>query len=99
MLKKIGILFWACALLLAPAGFAHQTSDSYLALSLTNNGIEGRWAISLRDLDHVLQIDENHDGEVSDSELSQSRSKVESYVFTHLKIAIGAKSVRIAPSG
>jgi len=99
MLKTIGILVWACALLLAPASFAHQTSDSYLALSLTNSRLEGRWAISLRDLDHVLQIDENHDGEVSDSELSRSRSKVESYAINHLKIGIDAKSVRIAPSG
>ena len=38
---------------------AHQTSDSYLALTLTNSYIEGRWSIALRDLNHVLEIDKD----------------------------------------
>jgi hypothetical protein len=78
---------------------AHQTTDSFLALALTNNRIDGTWAISLRDLDHVLAVDENKDGEISDAELSRGRSKIESYVLTRLKIEIGGKEAKITTTG
>src|ERR1041385_6684173 len=99
MTKLLPILLCALFLSAPRATFAHQTTDSYLALSLTNQQIEGRWAISLRDLDHVLNVDEDKDGEVSDEELSKARPRIENFAFTHLKIQIDSKLVQPQPTG
>jgi hypothetical protein len=86
-------------LFLAAPNRAHQTSDSYLALSLTSSPIEGRWAIALRDLNHVLEIDQNKDGEVSDEELKNGRSAIEKYSFERLKISSDGKPLKPASTG
>jgi hypothetical protein len=99
MFNRVSILLCAALVVLAPNCFAHQTSDSYLALSLTHNHIEGRWAISLRDLDHVLIIDQDQDGEASDEELARARPKIEKYAFDRLKIAIDSKIVEPKTTG
>lgn len=93
-------VFWCglASFFLMPV-LAHQTTDSFLALALTNNRIEGKWSISLRDLDHVLSVDENKDGEVSDAELSRGRSKIESYVLTRVFFEIGGKAAKITTTG
>jgi hypothetical protein len=85
------LLLFAMFLVLAPRALAHQTTDSYLALTVTNQQIEGRWAIALRDLDHLLTIDEDKDGEVSDAELTKGRPKIEKYAFSHLRVEIGGE--------
>jgi hypothetical protein len=88
------LLFW-----LAPGIFGHQTTDSYLSLSVTNKQIEGRWAISLRDLDHILTVDEDKDGEVSDTELSKATPKIEQYAFSRLKVVVDSQQVEPQRTG
>lgn len=85
--------------LFAAASRSHQTSDSYLALTLTNSRILGRWAIALRDLNHVLEIDKDKDGEVSDEELKQCRSAIETYSFRRLKIESENQILTPKPTG
>ena len=99
MFKSVTILLCALFFWLAPGILGHQTTDSYLALSLTNKQIEGRWAISLRDLDHVLAVDEDQDGEVSDAELSKANPKIEQYAFDHLKVLVDSKPVQPQHTG
>jgi hypothetical protein len=99
MFKSVTILLCALFFWLAPGILGHQTTDSYLALSLTNKQIEGRWAISLRDLDHVLAVDEDKDGEVSDAELSKANPKIEQYAFDHLKVLVDSKPVQPQHTG
>ena len=99
MAKWIWMAVFVAFATLIPNVFGHQTTDSYLALSLTNNRIEGRWAISLRDLDHVLTVDEDKDGEVSDAELAKSRPKIEDYAFRRLKIEVNSKTVKAESTG
>ena len=99
MAKILAILLVALCIWRAPEVLGHQTTDSYLALSLTNKQIEGRWAISLRDLDHVLTIDEDKDGEVSEAELLTGRSKIEKYAFDRLKIVVDSKAVEPQAAG
>jgi hypothetical protein len=79
--------------------FGHQTTDSYLSLGVTNNRIDGRWSIALRDLDHVLAIDEDKDGEVSEVEMAKGRPRVEKYAFGRLKIMVDAKAAELQTSG
>jgi hypothetical protein len=55
------------ALVLHTAAWAHKPSDSYLTLRAAagSNDIAVRWDIALRDLDYVLQLDRNGNGEIS----------------------------------
>lgn len=98
MATRISLLVFV--LLFGAGGvIAHQTTDSFLALSLANQQIQGRWAISLRDLDHVLTIDVNKDGEVSDTELTAATLKIENYAFDHLEVRINSRAIRPNPTG
>jgi hypothetical protein len=99
MTKFLSILLLAAAFCVAPEVHGHQTSDSYLALSLTNQQFRGRWAIALRDLDHVLTVDADKDGEVSDAELSNARPKVEGYAFDRLKVVVDGEVVQAQVNG
>ena len=54
-------------LVLHSAAWAHKPSDSYLTLRTTegSNNITMRWDIALRDLDYVLQLDRDGNGDLS----------------------------------
>lgn len=68
-------LCFLAALLLQGAAWAHKPSDSYLTLRATagSNDIAARWDIALRDLDYVLQLDRDGNGELTWGEV-RSRS-------------------------
>jgi hypothetical protein len=70
-----------------------------LALSLTNGRLEGRWSIALRDLNHVLEIDKDKDGEVSPQEMQDSRPAIETYSFQRLKLESESKHLPAQPTG
>jgi hypothetical protein len=52
------LLLWV-----APAQ-AHKPSDSYLALSLAGDRVDGQWDIALRDLDYAIGLDADGNGEI-----------------------------------
>ncbi len=61
---------WALALTLALAGtspaWAHKPSDSYLHLrAVPQDRVEMRWDLALRDLDLLLQVDRDGNGEIT----------------------------------
>ncbi|HTL92607.1 MAG TPA: hypothetical protein VL176_09680, partial [Steroidobacteraceae bacterium] len=88
---------WRCWLALvlscctAPA-YAHKPSDSYLTLSVASSGelLRGQWDIALRDLDFVLGLDANADGEITWAELKAARGRIVDYAFRRLRVeAVG----------
>jgi signal transduction histidine kinase len=62
------------ALLSSPAA-AHKPSDSYLTLRGEPDGIAVRWDIALRDLDYVLQLDRDGNGELTWGEVRQRSTR------------------------
>lgn len=81
---------WLFALLLivAPA-WAHKPSDSYLHIELGPQNFSGRWDIAVRDLEYVIGIDANDDGEITWGELRRTQPTIESYALSRLKVARG----------
>jgi hypothetical protein len=71
------------ALLCAPA-WAHKPSDSYLTLRGEADGIAVRWDMALRDLDYVLQLDRDGNGELSWGEVRQRSGEIERLAVSHL---------------
>ena len=74
------------------AALAHKPSDSYLTLSAsptqaqttqTGQSITARWDIALRDLDYVLQLDRDGNGELTWAETRQREADI-------TKLATGA---------
>ena len=56
-----------------PAASAHLSSDSYLRIDATDQGITGQWDIALRDLDVAVGIDANGDGDITWGEVKAKR--------------------------
>ena len=85
------LLLSAILLLQAQPLFAHKASDSYLALTVRGNAIEGQWDVALRDLDYAIGLDGSDDGAITLGELNGRREQVAAYVLPRLQVtAAGA---------
>ncbi|MBL0424820.1 HupE/UreJ family protein [Ramlibacter alkalitolerans] len=71
------------ALVSLPA-WAHKPSDSYLTLRGEPDGIAVRWDIALRDLDYVLQLDRDGNGELTWGEVRQRSADLEKLAIAKL---------------
>ncbi len=81
-------------LLLACAASAHKPSDSYLTLRAeTGTGaVTARWDIALRDLDYVLQLDRDTNGELTWGEVRQRSDDITRVATQHLQLTTGDKA-------
>ncbi len=81
------------ALWLHGAAWAHKPSDSYLTLRAGDGGdIAVRWDIALRDLDYVLQLDRDGNGELSWGEVRLRSADIASLATTRLQLESGEKT-------
>ena len=81
-------------LLLASMAWAHKPSDSYLTLRAEagKGDITARWDIALRDLDYVLQLDRDTNGELTWGEVRQRTEDITRFAAQNLQLATGDKS-------
>ena len=89
--RSLALLF-AC-LFTAPA-FAHKPSDSYLTLRAQEGkgDVAARWDIALRDLDYVLQLDRDTNGELTWGEVRQRSTDITRLATQHLQLSTGDKA-------
>ena len=94
-------LFASVLLLIAMPVLAHKQSDSYLALSVEGNSVEGRWDIALRDLDFVIGLDADANGELTWGETRRRAEAIREYAFSHLIVrgvdAANTRRCELAP--
>ena len=91
------LLLITFALLLQAAhltAWAHKPSDSYLTMRATanNNDIAVRWDIALRDLDYVLQLDRDGNGELTWGEVRQRTDDITRLATSRLQLTSGDKA-------
>jgi HupE / UreJ protein len=91
--QLLAAVFWCTACALAQA---HKPSDSYLTLRQAPQGtaIEGQWDISLRDLQHALDLDSNGDGQITWGELEARQTALFGYALAKLTIEAVARGDR-----
>ena len=85
---KYLIILWLCFYSSIVA--AHKASDSYLSLTIQDNAlVEGRWDIALRDLDVLLNLDENQDRQLTWGEVLEKNQDIEQLVLSNLMLKRG----------
>jgi hypothetical protein len=95
------------ACLLSGVASAHSASDAYLTLTAETNSpsggtrqivAQGQWDIALRDLDFVLGLDDNGDGNIVWGELRKHQQDISRYVYSYLSISGDAQGCSIEPA-
>ncbi|MBV8779608.1 MAG: HupE/UreJ family protein [Alphaproteobacteria bacterium] len=81
----------------ASAAAAHLASDSYLNIDVDGGRISGQWDIALRDLDVVVGLDANADGNITWGELRTKWREIGDYAFSRLSLARAGGSCLIRP--
>jgi hypothetical protein len=89
------------ALLIATAAWAHKPSDSYLTLRATagSNDVAARWDIALRDLDYVLELDRDGNGELTWGEVRLRADDITRYATSRLALSAADKACRWESTG
>jgi hypothetical protein len=104
---KLLAIALAATLLANVTVFAHSASDAYLTVVAepraagtgpARSVLHGQWDIALRDLDFVLGLDDDGDGDIVWRELRRHQPQIERYAFEHLSVhADGAVCVVLPP--
>jgi hypothetical protein len=79
----------AAGVLLVGLANAHSASDAFLTLTMQKGGkrhgdmtiVQAQWDVALRDLDFVLHIDDNGDGDIAWHELRTHQNAIEQYAY------------------
>lgn len=77
--------------------YAHSASDSYLYLTTKENQLQ--WDIALRDLDGLIALDENNNGEITWHEVNNNQANVFSLALSNLTLKAGQDTCTTAPTG
>jgi len=99
-------LFALVAMLASVAARAHSASDAYLTLTEVAHDapndpgvIHAQWDIALRDLDFVLKLDDNGDGNIVWGELRKHQSAIAVYAYRYLKFSGDTTACQVKPTG
>ena len=73
---------------------AHSASDAYLTLTAEKSGntrvLHGQWDIALRDLDFVLNLDEDGRGRLTWGEVRRHQVQIDAYAYQYLRFSAGS---------
>lgn len=96
---KQPLLVLLLLLLFAPASaLAHKPSDSYLTLRVDGASVTGRWDIALRDLEHALGVDADHDGAITWGELHARHDAIAGYALARLAVSRAGEKCSLEPT-
>jgi hypothetical protein len=87
-------LFFLLALLLPLFALAHKPSDSYLTIrgGESDGDLAVRWDIALRDLDYVLELDRDGNGQLTWGEVRTRSDDIVKYATGRLALTAGHKA-------
>lgn len=80
-----------------PHAQAHKASDAYVQLVVDGARITARWDVSLRDLDNVLKLDADEDGQINWGEVRTRWDDIQGLVWPRLQLDAGSGHCRPDP--
>jgi hypothetical protein len=83
----------AAAQLFAVTALAHKPSDSYLRLTRDTETLHAEWDIALADLELVVGLDDNQDGEITWAEVETKQSAIAAHALGHLRVSVDGVSI------
>ena len=97
------LLAAVATLLFTATAQGHSASDAYLTLDApvrcaAETVFEGQWDIALRDLNFVLKLDGDGDGNVTWSEVRKRQAEIARYAFANLHASGDGASCAVEPS-
>jgi len=105
-------LMWAgcfatAAALVSVVANAHSASDAYLTLtaqkptdpgsSAAHTVAHGQWDVALRDLDFVLGLDDDGDGNIVWGELRKHQNEIARYAYSYIHVSGDGKPCTVVP--
>lgn len=66
---------------------AHKASDSFLRITASEDRLDLRWDIALRDLDFAIGLDGNADGAITWGEVRAQEAAIAAHALRHLSIS------------
>lgn len=87
VLSTLSLLGWS--LMVTQGAVAHSASDAYMTLDIgaqTPTTIVLQWDIALRDLDFVLKLDDDGDGNITWAELRRHQPAISQYAQARLRV-------------
>ena len=94
---KGGLLALCLAFALLAPALAHKPSDSYLSVTVGDDGISGQWDIALRDLDFALGLDADGNGEITWGEVRARHGEIAAYALARLAVRADGAACTIVP--
>jgi len=82
--------------LFASLAGAHKPSDAYLTIERDGARLSGRWDIALRDLDNVLGLDANGDGDITWREVRTRKADIDAYALDRLRIGSAGETCSLS---
>lgn len=87
-IRSLFILMWTAATLaVCQTADAHKASDSYLKIKGGQSELVVRWDIAIKDLELIVGVDTNQDGDVTWGELKTNQQKIAAHALSHLNIS------------
>jgi hypothetical protein len=87
MTRWVRALFGLAAMLVVGIAHGHAASTAYVDVGAsTGTGTSLLWAVALRDLDAVLDLDANADGQLAWSEVAARRTDIEQLAVAQLRV-------------
>jgi hypothetical protein len=62
------------------------------------SALHGQWDLALRDLDFVLKLDDNGDGNITWAELRKHQGAIAEYAYAYLHITSGGNACAVVPT-
>ena len=85
-MKYLSLLVWIGASLCSIPLYAHKPSDSYLRIRCGSNRVTARWDIALKDLEFLVGLDEDQNGNITWGELKANQQRVASHAMSRLAL-------------
>ncbi len=92
---RIACLTLALYCLLCGNVHAHKPSDSYLRLHGGDETLTAEWDIALKDLEFLIGLDADQNGEITWGELKSQREAITAHALSHLRLSYAQQECQL----